>query len=272
MDKLQSIRSLEEFEDALGKISKEDEDLNWIEEVLDLLKVGSVPERNEPCYCDSGKKYKKCCEKQLQKKDALFNELKFSDDPSILLDAEGETLSIEDEQKFWDYLVCKDSKDLAKNLKNLAQKYDNPYVWEMLAYAYSSIDNSEVFDFNLILKKFPDCLFSKVFQANTALDKGQPNLVPEIFDGYQSLPLLYPDRDVFHRDEVCDFHEVWFGYSHAIDDLGLAEMHYAILKTIGSEDHDLEFLDEFIKQLRISRRLKIAENRFGLVSELQNSP
>lgn len=61
-----------EFEDALAELIAYNASVPKSEQILvdldtgiirkrTIRKINKVPERNDPCPCESGKKYKKCC-------------------------------------------------------------------------------------------------------------------------------------------------------------------------------------------------------------------
>ena len=191
--------------------------------------------------------------------------MSINDDILTLLRADGEMLSEKDEARF---LKCLDKLDTAQvgngtvnTLEVLAKKYHNPIVWENLIIAYEEMGRLAECEAIIIQEKFPDYLFSKIHQAFKAMNEGQPSLVPEIFDGHQCLPLLYPHRHEFHEIEAYLFHELWLIYNYEIGDLRQAEMHFAIVQSVGANESSFAENQEIIEQLRLKRRLKIALNR-----------
>ena len=97
------------------------------------------PERNSPCHCGSGKKYKRCC----LKKEALH--ITYSDLPKE--EAEGNFPSfLEEDQKKLDALhgeidkVLSDKDPYFDFLRTLQEKYpENPAVLNYLVSGYAQL-------------------------------------------------------------------------------------------------------------------------------------
>jgi hypothetical protein len=45
----------------------------WLMLLEDVEQWPDIPERNDPCLCGSGRKYKKCCQPWLEKEEADYN-------------------------------------------------------------------------------------------------------------------------------------------------------------------------------------------------------
>lgn len=245
-----------------------EDELAHAEMILDFMNVGLAPERNETCYCGSGKKYKKCCEaKKIDPIFASHPEFGITEDALTLLEAYGERLSDQDTDEFLTYVEIIDleeplNKRLFKGLEALAKKYKNPFVMHMLAQAYElagDMEKSEEIEKN-IETAYPDYIFSRVSRADDC-EQDKDHLFPEIFNNCQCLTQLYPGRDVFHVSELWAFHETWLIYCCGIDDLLNAECHFQLLAVIGADDPDLADAEILIDQVRFLRRFKIAMNR-----------
>jgi tetratricopeptide (TPR) repeat protein len=93
------------------------------------------------------------------------------------------------------------------------------------------------------LERNPDYLFARVHCAQLALQRGELDQIPVIFDDKFDLKLLYPDRSQFHVTEYLAFASVMAEYYMRTGEHELAE---ATLETMEQIDPDHE----------VSRRLR----------------
>lgn len=249
-------------EDAKERLLKLIEDLN----------ISLFPERNEKCYCGSNKKYKKCCENKDRNPElsSLQNwEFEITDDLTVMLD-QGETLSEEDEDKLlkWVHHLAQENpkvdEETISGLQALAEKYSNPFVWEVLKRAYEAVENQEQNKRieEELLSRFPDYFYSRFLKSTQMLVEGKLESFEECFNGCKILPALYPERKSFHLFEVTLFHLQWLKYCYLISDLRTAEPHFKILKLLW-EDEEPEFqqAQKMIEHLRAQRKVAILINR-----------
>ena len=76
------------------------------------------------------------------------------------------------------------------------------------------------------------------------------NAFEEVFDGKLDLPMLYPERKVFHISEAVAMYTVFCQYYINTKDFENAEMYLSILE-------QLKFEDEVVESLRIQLSLAI---------------
>jgi hypothetical protein len=185
-------------------------------------------------------------------------EFKVSDDLSVLLEL-GETLSKEDEAKFIDILdiLSVDNPPIKKllitNLRDLARQYRQPFVWENLHVAYilsQKFEQAKVIEKQMQIR-FPNCLYARFLRSAKVLEEHRLSDFEECFDHHANLPMLFPDRKVFHVSEAKMFHFQWLTYCTLITDVARAETHFTpFTLLLDKNDPALLQATEFIKALR----------------------
>lgn len=78
-------------------------------------------------------------------------------------------------------------------------------------------------------KKFPKYLFGIATYGNILLEDGQLDKVTNLLDHKYHLPELYPERKVFHVDEVVGFHTLLVRYFIMLEDIYQADLHLEIV-------------------------------------------
>ena len=78
----------------------------------------------------------------------------------------------------------------------------------------------------------PQYLFAKVDYAHLCIARGQLSKVPQIFGGKFNLKLIYPDRNIFHVQEVAAFKGVIATFFAKIGKHDAALMYLHVLKKI----------------------------------------
>ena len=104
--------------------------------------------------------------------------------------------------------VEKGRKYVIKKLNRLCLKYPRvPVFKNLLSSAYLLNNNQKQAGEvnNWLIKEHPDYLYGKINQAAELLMKGKPEEIPEILGASMELGDLYPDREVFHVEEVLNF-------------------------------------------------------------------
>lgn len=97
-------------------------------------------------------------------------------------------------------------------------------------------------------KKFPDYIWSKLKLAEHYLEKKKYKLIAKLFNHRLNIRLLYPNRSIFHLDEVTMFYGVIGLYYYYRQDRKSAEDCYRLLAKV-NPTHDytkqLKFLLNF---------------------------
>lgn len=132
----------------------------------------------------------------------------------------------------WDLLdeyygkCLKGKKSAVKPLERLCKRYPHiPQFKNFLSILYENLGKfsktHEVTEW--ILRDHPDYFYGKINMARHYLNKGQYDEVIELLGSELDIRELYPDRDVFHIDEVLAMEDLAFSYYLANGDLVEAE-------------------------------------------------
>ena len=162
-------------------------------------------DRNSPCLCGSGKKYKKCCANKNTVQicyDNLPEEEASINFPPLL----------PEDQKIIDTLpekVIDEDSPFFKTLFALKEKYpENPSILGHLVNGYARLGENEKMYTTIrqMHDKFPSYLFGITAETLACLNKGDLERAREILGKYRSLQELYPKRELFHISELSTFH------------------------------------------------------------------
>lgn len=235
--------------------------------------------RNDPCLCGSGLKYKKCC---LMKAKPL--------DPSAVriesFEIKTDRLTSEESKNNFPVMSSKDEElmeTLYHNLKEhpetidsenceyfqkldaLRAKYpDNPVILNYIANGYDHLDQQDrVEEFiAMTYDKFPNYLFAQTAQANIYLRNGFPEKALEVLKGAYTLRQLYPDRTVFHISEVRAFEYFMVRYFCKIGNVDQAGRHVQIMEEIlEQEDILLQSAQKILKRAKALCNFKAGVSR-----------
>ncbi len=122
-----------------------------------------------------------------------------------------------------------------KELNELIEKYPQiPQFKNQLFNAYTQRGNLKMaHEVNaLTLKQHPDYLFAKLNLAADYLAKEEYEKVPELLGPMMEIKALYPDRDIFHLNEVTSFYKIAIHYFLAIENIKAAETRLEILENL----------------------------------------
>lgn len=139
-------------------------------------------------------------------------------------------------------------------LQPLLERYpDVPQIYNYLHIAYKQLgdqDNSQRV-LKETLERFPDYLFGRIAYAQDCLQRGEPEKVPEIFDGKYELKLLYPERERFHISEVMSFYAVMAWYWHTQGERDQAETYYKLLRQLDPKHHITRTIEHVLYPSRL---------------------
>jgi hypothetical protein len=210
------------------------------------------PERNAPCPCNSGKKYKKCCAKKQELR------ITYSDLPKE--EAQGNFPPLlEEDQKKLDALHDKISEATSEDapfftfLAALREKYpENPAILNYLVggYAHLGLDGKMYDAIKQMHDKFPTYLFGITAEALASLNKDDLARAEEVIGKYRNLKDLYPNRTVFHVSELSTFHHAKAQCACKAGDKKEALFHLSALeKALPVDDHMLVEVQAAINRL-----------------------
>lgn len=262
-----------------------------VDELIDFFEASNLcsPQRNDPCICGSGKKYKKCC---LNKDVGIFPSLgvtlesfQIKTDPltpeedmnsfSLLSEEDKELLHtlylrFQNQPETIDSENC----DYFKQLDVLRIKYPNtPIVLNYIGNGYQLLNLDDKVKELVIetYEKFPGYLFGVTGRANIYIQEGSPEKAFEVLKGAYTLKQLYPHRDVFHYTEARAFLDCMVAYFCAIEEIKQAENYLQIMEDLLEEDDDLlQKAKVKFKKSKDRRKLQVGMSRlFGMVNKRQ---
>jgi hypothetical protein len=151
------------------------------------------------------------------------------------------------------YIMAYDGeKSAIDKIQALTEKYpDCPQFMNYLSVAYNNIGqierSSEVND--KIIEKYPHYLFGRLNRAGEFLEKNEFDKIPEILGQEMEIKCLYPERDVFHIDEVTSFLKIaiyYFGYTGNVK---FAKNRFELLMKLAPDSITAEDAKEFLCRL-----------------------
>lgn len=253
---IQKHSFLEEFKEeprSLEKVpsQKWDQFFHFIETRMEEVQATNDPQRNDPCSCGSGKKYKKCC----------LNRLYINPSPGIRTEESAITYDASDMMKAFTEtekelildlydLLQEDPAQVVEQAPSHLSQYPNiPTLYNYLYSAYRRLHQPQAAMKILqeTLRLFPDYLFSRVEYALYFLRRGEPEKAYAALGNANTLSQLYPDRTVFHVSEWKAFSFAMSLYYVQKDDIQQAKVYRQILQKIDPDCDKIEVLDRKIK-------------------------
>lgn len=212
-----------------------------MEEVIVLLERG----RNEPCFCGSTLKYKKCC-----LKDSVIDDLVgitlHDDIPDAEYKDNRETISSEDSiilALFYQFIRNPESFDLSQqsglfdSLHAVLGKYPNhPTIVSHLYNGYSVSGQKDKAEFFLseLMNRFTSYIHGRCICAQNALQQDNADQALAYLGNCHSLRDYAPHRTVFHMSEAINFHSILLDIYIYKEHEGFARRHYCNLVKIVS--------------------------------------
>ncbi|WP_157111463.1 tetratricopeptide repeat protein [Nonlabens spongiae] len=178
-----------------------------------------------------------------------LKKLNITNDPSFLsdksgLDRFGEAL-LSDIQ----YDVSKNKRNVFKRIDRAIKKYPNVPQFKnaLMSYYMINDDHEKGYKYNrYILKKHPDYPYATINLAAEYVQTGDLDEALDVLGSDFSIAKIFPERTVFHEDEVFAFYHVVACYFLAQNDPGKAEDILDNLKEINGQHFKLEILEEQI--------------------------
>jgi len=212
--------------------------------------------RNDPCWCGSGLKYKKCCLAKGQQPDSSSVQLESYQIKSEALTPEEAqnrypALPPEDQELMEElYMTVHEQPDVIdsedceyfQTLNALRSKHpDYPVILNYLVNGYELLGQPQRASELLaeMYENFPDYLFGQTATAHSYLRNGSPEKAIAVLNGASSLKQLYPHRTVFHVTELRAFEHFMVRYFCSTGNLNQAEAHLQLMERALEEDDEL---------------------------------
>ena len=158
-------------------------------------------------------------------------------------------------------LALNGKKSSVQKILDAIEKYPrNPQLKNYLSVLYGQIgDTKKMHETNRwITTEHPDYLFGKLNLASEYYLKKEYHKIPEILGSDMELKSLYPDREIFHENEVISFLKFAVLYFTAIGDIEQAEIRLDIMEKVAPDAHDTEIA---LKHL-FTARMEAGHKRF----------
>ncbi|ADE15867.1 hypothetical protein Nhal_2801 [Nitrosococcus halophilus Nc 4] len=158
--------------------------------------------------------------------------------------------SVKDQlDRIYHEVLLQKPKEAIAILQPLIEQYpDVPQLYNCLHSAYQVLGDRGNAQRMLkeTLERFPDYLFGRIAYATDCLQQGEPEKVPEIFDGHYELKLLYPKRKLFHISEVRGFYSVMAWYFHTQGETSRAETYYELMRQLDPDHRNTRFIKRLL--------------------------
>lgn len=288
-----SIR-LEEMLEA--KETEPEENLNWLRELVHRHRFGQIAssldeetlreitrqchqgakvqermpswgDRNAPCGCGSGKKYKKCCLlAQITWEPICIKNINITTEPLDLVKSYGIAPSDEGRLIAMAARMCGKSNDmdasqLLADVDFWISEYPQvPFFWHR-KYLHLRVANrsKEAFEaLREIVARFPEDLFGVSEYACYLLRRGEPERAWAALKQAESIEMFVPGRKDFYLDEVRSFYTALAHYYAAVGRLSCAEGCRRLIEKI---DPGCEEINELQAAIRAARTLDQQKKR-----------
>lgn len=155
--------------------------------------------------------------------------------------------------------VMNKKKNADTDIKLLIEKYPQiPQFKNYLSAYYSLTGNlDKAIEINhLIVKEHPDYLFGKVNLALEYLKNKQFEKIPEILGEAMEIKSLFPNREVFHIEEVMSFFKIAIDYFIETGNIEAAESRLKIMKDLDKDNSKTKKAEERIKIYNMMKGLE----------------
>lgn len=216
--------------------------------------TSSKPDRNDPCICGSGRKYKKCCllasnahspNRHTEEAIISYEPLETPLDPMKALPKEEQESIV----ALHDFILEEPEKALGP-LKIYVSKYQNiPQIYNLLYITYQTLKQPFLARKVLIdtLERFPDYFFAKIEQARYFLRRAEPEKAHAVLNNAYTLTQMYPDRKVFHISEFQSFTHAMSFFFIEKNDIKQAEFYLQLLEKIAHDSFEIQDIKRRIR-------------------------
>lgn len=207
--------------------------------------------RNDLCFCGSGKKYKKCCINSPAQGRIKLEISTISYEP---IDSEGmdEVLNADKSTILGLYNLCKDDPEQALKISsNYIKKYPQlPMLYNYLYIAYRMSDKPQqaIKVLKETVRLFPNYLFALVEYILYLLRRGEVDKVSEVLKNANTLSQLYPKRDIFHVSELKSFSYAMASYQICLKDFDQAKVYLEILRQISQDSPEAKKIEKDLRR------------------------
>ncbi|EKE20897.1 MAG: hypothetical protein ACD_7C00439G0001 [uncultured bacterium] len=218
-------------------------------------------ERNQSCFCGSGKKFKECCKKKSSYLQSLSPYLPPISFEPIWDDADD--IDPKDAQVMLKILKennpGENSETVLPILLELKEKYPHiPELYCLIDFNYFSSGKTKesIEMMHACFRKFPNDLFWKIKYAEYLLRRGEYDKIGKLFNDKFTLQELYPEKPSFYIVDFERFSCFMVLYFATIGQIKKADLYLKALKEFTSRKDFVEQLDQFIEESYQKQYLK----------------
>ncbi len=205
-------------------------------------------ERNDPCPCNSGKKYKKCCVNKSEDDPLPLTTRKLQEDKKKIIsrgyDRKTEEF-LESESKAFaqiDKGYATDPENTLSLVQNLMLKHPHILLLhELVAEIYTNMKKTlEAAQFiKDTYHNHPHSLWARTAYAQHLMRRGEWKKIPEIFSYAFTLNELFPEQECFELQHALDFYELLALYYAYESKQQETKTYLKILKDLGLKQERL---------------------------------
>lgn len=158
-------------------------------------------------------------------------------------------------------LASKGKRSSIQLLLNAIEQYPNiPQLKNYLSVLYGKLkETNKIYEVNdWLIAEHPHYLFGKLNKANEYFIKQEYDKMPSVLGEEMDLKALYPDRDLFHIDEVVPYFNCTVLYFVAIDNLEQAEIRYNVMHELDPEAAETKLAFKYI----LTARMRAGRKRY----------
>ncbi|MEZ5032591.1 MAG: DUF1186 domain-containing protein [Saprospiraceae bacterium] len=201
----------------------------------------------------------------IEKADTIMTGLRFgytiTTDPNDLNELNGITPELLPKLEKYHLMALEGKESSIKKLLDVIQQYPQiPHFKNYLSVLYNQLNwTNKAFEVNKwIIAEHPDYLFGKLNKANEYYLNGQYDKMPSVLGQDMELKALYPERELFHLNEVLSFLICAVRYFTAKENLEQAEIRYQIMLELDPDSDNTRIAGKEI----FDATMKAAQKRF----------
>lgn len=158
-------------------------------------------------------------------------------------------------------LASKGKRSSIRILLNAIEQYPNiPHLKNYLSVLYGKLEETnKIYEVNdWLIAEHPHYLFGKLNKANEYFIKQEYDKMPSVLGDAMDLKALYPDRDLFHIDEVIPYFNCTVLYFAAIDNIEQAEIRYNVMHELDPDAAETKLAYKYI----LTARMRAGRKRY----------
>jgi len=189
-------------------------------------------------------------------KELILSDYEITDNEELIKTLQPIPAVLEDQLEDLFYLAQKGKKSSLRKFLKLVEKYPKvPVLKNYLSVLYSNMGNTKKAEEvnHWIVAEHPDYLFGKLNLATEYWQKGEIDKISEVLGKAMDLKAPYPERNIFHIDEVVNFLGVTVFYFAEKEDFDQAELRLEIMEDLNPESNKIETTRKALNSIRLRK-------------------